>query len=175
MSGDEISPDLRGRLAAVADALLPAAHGMPSASEVGVAGPQLDRVLAARPDLAAPLARALSAVAPPDVPTDAVADAAAPLVADDPRDDLVDDPAAGLRALETADPEAHHALVLAIAGGYYLHEEVRRRIGYPGQRRRPPPGGEPEYVRDGLLDAVVARGPVWRDPAAAAEPETARP
>jgi hypothetical protein len=146
----EITPELRHRLAALADTLLPAAHGMPAASEVGVAGPQLDRVLATRPDLVAPLARALSVAAPGG-------------------------PAASLRALEAADPEAHQALVLAVAGGYYLHEEVRRRIGYPGQLRKPPPEGEPEYVREGLLDAVVSRGPVWRDPTAAAGPGTARP
>ncbi len=50
------SEQARARLAALADALIPAGDGMPSASEAGVAGEWLDAVLAVRPDLEAPLA-----------------------------------------------------------------------------------------------------------------------
>ena len=49
----------RELLGALADELIPAGSGMPSASGAGVAGEYLDAVLAARPDLAAPLERAL--------------------------------------------------------------------------------------------------------------------
>ena len=44
------------RLSLLADQLIPASDGMPAASEVG----GFDKVLKARPDLAAPLAEALS-------------------------------------------------------------------------------------------------------------------
>ena len=50
----------RERLAELADALIPAEGGMPSASEAGAVGELLDAVLAARPDFRAPL-EALSA------------------------------------------------------------------------------------------------------------------
>jgi hypothetical protein len=45
----------RERLAELADALIPAEDGMPSASEAGAVGEWLDAVLAARPDFRAPL------------------------------------------------------------------------------------------------------------------------
>ncbi len=52
--------DARTRLAALADQLIPASDGMPAASQAGVAAHGVDRVLQARPDLAAPLAAALA-------------------------------------------------------------------------------------------------------------------
>jgi hypothetical protein len=45
----------RERLAELADALIPAEDGMPSASEAGAVGEWLDAVLAARPEFAGPL------------------------------------------------------------------------------------------------------------------------
>lgn len=48
----------RERLARLADQLIPAESGMPSASEAGATGEWLDAVLAVRPDLEAPLAAA---------------------------------------------------------------------------------------------------------------------
>ena len=50
----------RTRLAVLADQLIPAAEGMPSASEAGVAAYGVDQVLKARPDLAAPLGESLA-------------------------------------------------------------------------------------------------------------------
>ena len=50
----------RARLAVLADQLIPASGDMPAASAVGVAAHGVDRVLEARPDLAAPLADALA-------------------------------------------------------------------------------------------------------------------
>jgi choline dehydrogenase-like flavoprotein len=49
------------RLAALADALIPAADGLPSASEADASGKWLERALAARPELAPAFERALAA------------------------------------------------------------------------------------------------------------------
>ena len=48
----------RERLARLADQLIPAESGMPSASQAGATGEYLDAVLRVRPDLEAPLAAA---------------------------------------------------------------------------------------------------------------------
>ena len=126
-------------LAAIADHLIPAAHGMPSARDV-LTEDRVRFVLNARPDLAQPLRRALAADG--------------------------DDPAARLAALAGDDPAALGALQLAIVGGYYTDKGVRERIGYPGQEAITIRSWEvPAYVDEGLIDAVLARGPVWRDPA----------
>jgi hypothetical protein len=127
-------------LAAVADHLIPAAHGMPSAAEV-VTDDRLRFVLNARPDLAEPIRAAL-------------------------RVDHGDDPAARVATLQRDDPAALGALQLAIVGGYYTDKRVRELIGYPGQAAITIRSWEvPPYVSEGLIDAVLARGPVWRDPA----------
>ena len=40
---------------------------------------------------------------------------------------------------------------------------VRAAIGYPGLEARPiDPDAAPDYLEDGLLDSVIARGPVYR-------------
>ncbi len=53
-----------------------------------------------------------------------------------------------------------------IVGGYYTDRDVRERIGYPGQEALTIRSWEyPVYLEEGLIDAVLARGPVWRDPA----------
>jgi hypothetical protein len=127
-------------LAAVAEHLIPAAHGMPSAAEV-VTADRLRFVLNARPDLLDPMRRALRA-------------------------DLGDEPAARVEALQRDDPAALGALQLAIVGGYYTDKRVRELIGYPGQEAITIRTWEvPPYIEEGLIDAVLARGPVWRDPA----------
>jgi hypothetical protein len=128
----------RARLAAFADQLIPAAHGMPAASEVDVAGRQLDRVLAARADLGAPIVRALAHVDP-------------------------DDAERSLAEVHEADPEAYDALLLAIVGGYYIHPEVRKRLGYTGQVPvQVRPEIIPNYVEQGLIDPVLERGAIYR-------------
>ena len=133
-----VDDGLRDRLRRLADALIPAAHGMPAAGEVGVADRQLDKVLAVRPDLGEPLARAL-------------ADA-------DPADHE-----GALEGLREADPEALDALLLVVAGGYYIDADVRRRLGYDGQQPvEVRPEIIPNYVEEGLIDPLLARGPVYR-------------
>ena len=65
-----------------------------------------------------------------------------------------------------AEPANLAALQLAIVGGYYTDRRIRDLIGYPGQMAIELRTWEyPQYLEEGLIDAVLARGPVWRDPA----------
>jgi hypothetical protein len=132
--------DDRATFAAVADRLIPAAHGMPSAGDV-VGDERLRFVLNARPDLVDAVRAAL-------------------------RPELGDDPQARLDALGRDEPANLGALQLAIVAGYYTDADVRARIGYPGQEALTLRSWDvPAYIDEGLIDAVLARGPVWRDPA----------
>ncbi len=141
--------DRRATLAAVASHLIPAAHGMPSAGDV-VGDVRLRFVLQARPDLAEPLRAAL-------------------------RPELGDDPATRLATLERDEPANHAALLLVVVGGYYTDKDVRERMGYPGQEARPVVVWKvPSYVEEGLTDQVLARGPLWRDPATGRRAERSR-
>jgi hypothetical protein len=129
----------RDRLRAFASVLIPEAHGMPSAGDVGVADGQLDRVLAVRDDLTEPLLRAIAQL-----------DA--------------DDHEGSLEHLVRDDPDAHDALLLVIVGGYYIDADVRRRLGYDGQvPTEVRPEIIPNYVEEGLIDPLLARGPVYRE------------
>ncbi len=130
----------RATLTAIADRLIPGAHGMPSAADV-LGDDRLRFVLNARPDLIEPLRTAL-------------------------RRDLGDDPGARLEALGRDEPAALGVLQLVIVSGYYTDRGVRELIGYPGQAAIEIRSFEmPAYLEEGLIDAVLARGPVWRDPA----------
>jgi hypothetical protein len=118
----------REHLARLADELIPAESGMPSASQAGAVGEYLDRVLEARPDLEAPLAR-------------------------------IDGDLAGL---PERDPAGWAALTAAVTAAYYMNPQVGERIGYEGQRAIPFDPDEADYLEDGLLAGVQARGPVYR-------------
>jgi hypothetical protein len=112
---------------------------MPSAVEV-LTDERVRFVLNARPDLVEPIRSALRA-------------------------GLDHDPAARVAALAESDPAALGALQLAVVAGYYTDKRVRELIGYPGQIALSIRSWEvPPYVEEGLIDAVLARGPVWRDP-----------
>jgi hypothetical protein len=135
---DPVPDGWRAWLTPLADLLIPAADGMPAASEVGVAAGQLDRVLAVRPDLRRHLGRAVAL-------TQELA------------------PVRVLATLVELDPVAHAALLEVVAGGYYAHPEVRRLLGYTGQRPVPVrPEDYPAYVAEGLLERVLERGRVYR-------------
>jgi hypothetical protein len=128
----------RETLSALADVLIPAADGMPAASEAGATGDWLDEVLRARGDLESPLHRLLERARGAD-------------------------PAGEVERLEREEPEAFEALSTAVAGAYFLNPEVRRLIGYPGQEARPiEPEDPPDYEQEGLLASVVERGPIFR-------------
>jgi choline dehydrogenase-like flavoprotein len=123
----------RGRLARLADVMIPAADGMPAACDVGIADDLVDWVFAARPDLAEPVARALAA-------------------------DFAAAPAA-LATLKRDDRDAYHAIVFAVVAGYYHDPDVCSKLGYPGQLARTLTSHEfPEYVSEGLLDFQLTPG-----------------
>ena len=133
-----IDAQLRATFRALADVLIPAAEGMPAASEVGVHEAVLDRIMALRPDLSERLLRGLRAAsgqAPQEM----------------------------ARRLNTEDPDALSAIGLAAAAAYYMQPRVRELIGYPGQENRPgDPDATPEYVANGMLQQVIDRGPIYR-------------
>jgi hypothetical protein len=135
-----LDPAARAAFSAVADHLVPAAHGMPSAADV-VGDVRLAFVLRARPDLAEPLRDAL-------------------------RPGLGDDAPTRLAALEHEAPEQLAALLQVVVFGYYTDKGVRDLLGYPGQEAKTLYSWKvPDFIEEGLTDRVLARGPVWRDPA----------
>ena len=128
------------RLEELADVMLPAAHGMPSASEVGAVASYLDQVLGWRNDLRQPLVQALAALDPASFSMER------------------------LSAFLREDEDAYAALTTVVAACYYLSPVVRDRIGYPGQVAKTfDPYAYTEWVAEGLLDPVVERGPIWRE------------
>jgi hypothetical protein len=134
----EFGAEKRAQLGGLADELIPAGSGMPSASAAGVAGRYLDALLEARPDLAAPLLTALEQV-----------------------EDLA--PGAAIAHLRDAHPDGWGVLTAIVPGAYFLNPEMRAAIGFPGLEARPiDAAAEPDYLAGGLLDSVVARGPVYR-------------
>ena len=92
---NEVAPSItrarRKILAALGDLVIPAAEGMPSASEAGVEGKWLDRVLAARPDLRPELERVLMEAEGTE-------------------------PAAELASLRAGDPAGFETLALVVVG-----------------------------------------------------------
>jgi hypothetical protein len=130
----------RATLGAIADRLIPAAHGMPSAADI-LGDDRLRFVLNARPDLVEPLRTAL-------------------------RHELGDNVQTRLDSLGRDEPSTLGVLQLVIVAGYYTDRTVRELIGYPGQMALELRLWEyPAYLAEGLIDAVLARGPLWRDPA----------
>lgn len=124
----------RRTLEALGDVLIPAEDGMPSASGAGVGGELLDRVLAARWDLADALAELLAAARGRD-------------------------PAVVVAGLQASDPDGFTVLVTFVAGGYFMDDEVRDRLGYHGQhavRIR-----DDDLPDEALLAAVRGRGPTY--------------
>ena len=139
-SEQTLTEEQRATFWALADVLIPATDAMPAASEAGSAEKWLDRALAARPDLVDPLAAVLDGAAGKD-------------------------PEAEARRLHADDPDGFSTLAQIASGGYYMNLKIRKRIGYPGQGKRPPFSDEAEYdLRDGLLDPVYARGPINTTP-----------
>lgn len=136
--GATITEDERQRLAALADAILPRTGLMPGASDVGIAGALLDRVLRSSPSLAPAVRKALALSGR--------------------------DPAATLQSLRAEEASAFAALMLAVVAAYYMSPEVRERIGYDGQPAAPIDVHElPAYLEDGTLERVIARGPLYLD------------
>ena len=135
---EDLDEAFRARLARLADVLVPAHEGMPSAGAVGISGDLLDRALRARPDLAEDCRRAVAQSSDPPGP-------------------------AALERLAAEDPDGFAALMVLVLGGYYMSGEVRKLLHYPGQEALRIDIGElPAYIEEGLLDEVVDRGPIYR-------------
>jgi hypothetical protein len=129
--------EARATFRAVADVLIPEADGMPSATGVE-ADAMVERILTLRPDLQEDFYRGIAAVAGKE-------------------------PAAAARALNVEDPTALAAIGLVASAAYYMNPRVRELIGYPGQEKRVyDPTVTPEYVSNGMLQAVIDRGPIFR-------------
>ena len=130
--------DFAVAFAAFADRLIPAALGMPAASDAADLEAGLAGVLNSRPDLRAEIMRGLRTV------HDAGVDAA-------------------VGALQASDPEAWAALGLAVASIYYSAPPVEAILGYRGPERRTyDADATPPYIANGMLDVVRRRGPIWR-------------
>jgi hypothetical protein len=133
-----VNAEQRARFGELADELIPAGSGMPSATQAGAHELGLDAVLRARPDLGPLLEAALAAVE-----TLPAADAVA--------------------HLRDREPDGWAVLTAVVPGAYFLRPDVNAALGYEGQRALPVDAGDPpDYERDGLLDSVKARGPVYR-------------
>ena len=132
-----LTETMRLTLMGLADQIFPKANDMPSASEAQVHSGGVDRVLAVRPDLQAPLARLLS---------EAEGEGAAAEVA----------------RMRADDRFGFGVLALVVAGAYYLHDEVRKALKYPGQIPVLTIDDAPLKEQDPLLRPVLERGPIFR-------------
>ena len=135
-----MTPEERATFAGLADVLVPEAAGMPSASAVGVHERRLDRrsrhapISPSRCDRSWPTRQGRSAEAE-------------------------------IARLRADDDERFRLLLSLVTAAYYSSPKVRRLIGYPGQRAHEVFPDQAEHdLRDGILDPVVARGPIWHRP-----------
>ncbi len=121
----------RGALAALADALIPAAPGHLSASEAGIAGPLLDKVAAIVPERLA-LFSTVIAKARGSLPEDA------------------------LEALRREDAILYDAFCETIAAAYFMASQVRDHVRFPG--RVPVPARSEVADMEELLMPVLEAG-----------------
>lgn len=114
------------KFAAIGDLLIPPVDALPGAGTLAIASGWASRALDARPDLRAPLERALDR---------------------DPED---------FAHLLSNDPEAWSAMATLVAAAYYAHPDVQDRTGYFGQLPRPQtPDRYPAYIDEGLFDHLL--------------------
>jgi hypothetical protein len=131
-----LDDEARQILMGLADILIPASERMPSASQAGVGGEWIDRAMEARQDWAADLVSLLERARGKDY-------------------------RAILAELQTSEPATFTMLTEMVAGAYFMNPEVRKLIGYPGQRAIPI-GTAPDEQLEELLKPVVQRGPIYR-------------
>ena len=129
-------PAQRAVLAGLADVLIPAADGMPSASAAAVAGQGLNQVLAAVPSLGASLADVLARAKGRE-------------------------PAEVVASLARTDPAAYGILTEVVTAAYFMNPDVRKAVGYTGQGPSPL-DPRVDYMEAGLLESVIKRGPIYR-------------
>lgn len=138
MSDATLTLEDRAMFAQIADILIPAYREMPAASAVGVHSELLDTVLLHRPELLEDICRGLRAIEG-DISKGTV------------------------QSLYVSDAPAFDAISLAASAGYYMSEAVWKKLNYPGQENAPFDIESPRvYDEEGLLDNVLARGPIYR-------------
>jgi len=128
----------RERLANLADELMPAGAGLPSASEADVHQNWIDLALDVVPMMAPALQVALEAPG---------------------------EPAEAIEWLQREQPDVFMAFSFILSGAYFMHPRVRQALGYQGLavEENPPLEGEAEYyLEDELLEPVLARGAIYR-------------
>ncbi|MEZ5924300.1 MAG: hypothetical protein R3D57_07925 [Hyphomicrobiaceae bacterium] len=133
-----LEPEIRRLIAWLAKHMIPPSDTMPGANQIDLAEAPLNLVLKYRPDLASRLC-SLPAVHPGD------------------------DCKAYLRLLEARQPVLYQALLHAILGAYYMHPEVKRRLGYHGQQALTLPRGG--FGGEELIEQLLSQPPRYRDPA----------
>lgn len=126
----------RAAIGQLADVLIPAGEGFPSASNAGVAQDGLDQVICCRPELAQPLKQLTGR---------AEGRSAFEFLAELQRDD----------------PLTFGLFSDFVGGAYFLNAGVREKLGYAGQKARPI-DPRPDHLDDGLLQSVIDRGPIYR-------------
>jgi hypothetical protein len=129
-------PAQRAVLAGLADVLIPAGDGMPSASTGAVAEEGLNQVVAAVPSLEASLADVLARAKGRE-------------------------PAEVIASLARTDPAAYGILTEVVTAAYFMNPDVRKAVGYTGQGPTPL-DPRVDYMEDGLLESVIKRGPIYR-------------
>ena len=133
-----LSTQQRDRLGVFADALISGGAGMPSATGAEVHSQWIDRVFAARPDMEATVREVLGREG---------------------------EPAGILASLRAGEPDRFSSFAFAVAGAYLINPRIRRDLGYPGPVpvKNPALPDEAEaYLEGGILDVVIARGPIFR-------------
>lgn len=131
-----LSEEQREVYGGLADVLIPAAEGMPSATQAEVPTRWVDEALRHRPDLAEGLLAAILAAA------DLEAEAA-------------------VEMLNSEHIPAFEAMGTLTAGAYFLNPSVRELLGYPGQVSTIAKPDLDDYAD--LLENVVERGQLYRD------------
>jgi hypothetical protein len=126
----------RALFARLADVLIPAGSGQPSASEAEVQGDWLDQVLAARPDLVVPLKDLLAKAEGHDA-------------------------GAFVLELRTSGSPFFGVLAEIVPAAYFMNPTVQKAIGYSGQGPKPM-DPYPDYMEHGLLESIIKRGPIYR-------------
>ena len=126
----------RAVIGALADVLIPAGEGFPSAIDAGVGERGLDEVLCCRPELLEPLKQLVASASGRG-------------------------PSEFLDKLKRNDPLAFDLFADFVGGAYFLNASMREKLGYGGQTAQPI-DPRPDYLDDGLLQSVIDRGPIYR-------------
>ncbi len=125
----------RAQLAELAEVIAPRWGDLPAASEIALSQAPLDRVLALRPDLLAPLKAVLDRVRgrPPE---------------------------AAMEKLESTDAAGLHTLLTVVAGAYYAHPDVRAALHYSGQQAQSLP--RDGFGAEELVIEMMQQPPIYR-------------